>query len=413
MSHQKEGHDRLDYQETADVTEVHAAIAREHADPRADVTPIPTWLSVVCAASLCWAGIYVGVFHGGFSPGVYNEYDSNPSAFFPLPQGASAGGAAGPAAELSMVAFGEKVYKEVCQACHQPTGLGMPGQFPALAGSEWVDGSEANEKRLVAIILKGLKGPITVKGATYNNQMPGQGPQLNAKKVAAVVTYIRQAWGNKGGEISEAQAASAIKEFADHGDQFTVEELQKIPLDAKLKGGESPAGTQASAGEKPADAAAPPTAAAASGAAAPAAGAGTFDVAASIQRGATLYATSCGTCHMPNGMGLPPINPPLVGTDYVTGDVRRYIAIPLKGINGPMKVGATIYPGPMIPPAMMFPLVVNDDAKLADVLNYIRNSWGNKGEVITPDLVKSVRAEFSTRTTPWIEAELLNFPQPK
>jgi mono/diheme cytochrome c family protein len=400
MSQPNEGQDRLDYQETADITEVHAAIAREHAEPSADVTPIPTWLSIVCAAALCWAGIYVGIFHGGFSPKVYNEYESNPTAFFPLPGGATSG-PGGPAVELTALQLGEKVYKEVCQACHQPTGLGQAGQFPALAGSEWVDGSEYNEKRLVAVVLKGMKGPVTVKGSAYNGAMPPQENALKPNKLAAVLTYVRQAWGNKGGEITEAQVIAAKKEFADRSDQWTVEEIKKIPLDAKLEGAGAPA-TQAKTEPKPGDTAKP---------AAPATG--SFDLAASLQRGATLYPTSCGTCHMPNGMGLPPVNPPLVGSELVTGDARRTIAIPLKGINGPLKVGATVFPGPMIPPALMFPAVVNDDAKLADVLNYVRNTWGNKADAITPEQVKKVRAEFADRPAPWTEAELLNFPPAK
>ena len=400
MSQPNEGQDRLDYQETADITEVHAAIAREHAEPSADVTPIPTWLSIVCAAALCWAGIYVGIFHGGFSPKVYNEYESNPTAFFPLPGGATSG-PGGPAVELTALQLGEKVYKEVCQACHQPTGLGQAGQFPALAGSEWVDGSEYNEKRLVAVVLKGMKGPVTVKGSAYNGAMPPQENALKPNKLAAVLTYVRQAWGNKGGEITEAQVVAAKKEFADRSDQWTVEEIKKIPLDAKLEGAGAPA-TQAKTEPKPGDTAKP---------AAPATG--SFDLAASIQRGATLYPTSCGTCHMPNGMGLPPVNPPLVGSELVTGDARRTIAIPLKGINGPLKVGATVFPGPMVPPALMFPAVINDDAKLADVLNYVRNTWGNKADAITPEQVKKVRAEFADRPAPWTEAELLNFPPAK
>jgi len=400
MSQPNEGQDRLDYQETADITEVHAAIAREHAEPSADVTPIPTWLSIVCAAALCWAGIYVGIFHGGFNPKVYNEYESNPTAFFPLPGGATSG-PGGSAVELTAIQLGEKVYKEACQACHQPTGLGQAGQFPALAGSEWVDGSEYNENRLVAIVLKGLKGPITVKGAAYNGAMPPQENALKPNKLAAVLTYVRQAWGNKGGEITEAQVIAAKKEFADRSDQWTIEEIKKIPLDAKLEGAGAPA-TQAKTEPKPGDTGKP---------AVPATG--SFDLAASIQRGATLYPTSCGTCHMPNGMGLPPVNPPLVGSELVTGDARRTIAIPLKGINGPLKVGATVFPGPMVPPALMFPAVINDDAKLADVLNYVRNTWGNKADAITPEQVKKVRAEFADRPAPWTEAELLNFPPTK
>jgi mono/diheme cytochrome c family protein len=282
----------------------------------------------------------------------------------------------------------------------------MAGQFPALAGSEWVDGPEYNEKRVVAIVLKGLKGAVTVKGASFNNAMPAQEQQLSPKKVAAVLTYVKQAWGNKGGEISEAQVAAAKKEFASRSDQWTIEEIKQIPLDAKLEGAAAPAATQVKAEAKPAETAKP-------AATAPAVATGTYDLAASIQRGAAHYATSCGTCHLPTGAGIPPINPPLVGSEYVTGDARRVIAIPLKGINGPLKVGATIFPGPMIPPGLMFPAVINDDKNLADVLNYIRNSWGNKAEVITPEMVAKVRAEFAGRPAPWTEAELLNFPPAK
>src|SRR5688572_9405529 len=92
MSHQNEGQDRLDYRETADITEVHASVLREHAEPRAGTMPIPVWLGVLCAGALTWAGAYVGMFHSGFSGKVYNEYESSPSAFFPLKSGQQGGG---------------------------------------------------------------------------------------------------------------------------------------------------------------------------------------------------------------------------------------------------------------------------------------------------------------------------------
>ena len=406
MSQPNEGQDRLDYQETADITEVHGAIAREHAEPSADVTPIPTWLSLVCAVALCWAGAYIGVFNGGFSGKVYNEYESSPSVFFPLPGGALAGG--GPAAaDLTPLQLGAKVYKETCINCHMPNGLGQPGQTPPLAGSEWVDGAEFNEKRLVGIVLKGLKGPVTVKGANFNSPNMQPWEAIGPKKIAAVLTYVRQEWGNKGGEITEAQVVAAKKEFSSHGDQWTIEEIKKIPLDAKLEGAAAPAAPGSTkADAKPGDAAKPSVAA-------PAASSGTYDLAASIQRGAGHYATSCSICHLPTGVGIPPLNPPFIGSEYVTGDPRRVIAIPLKGINGPLKVGAIVFPGPMIPPALMFPVVINNDRNLADVLNYIRNSWGNKAEVISPEMVAKVRAEFAGRLQPWTEAELLKFPPSK
>ncbi len=411
MSQPNEGQDRLDYRETDDITEVHASIAREHAEPSVDVTPIPMWLSVVCAASLCWAGIYVGIFHGGFNPKVYNEYESNPTAFFPLPQGSSTA-VGGAAAELTQVALGEKVYKEVCQACHQPTGLGMAGQFPPLAGSEYVDGSEASEKRLVAIVLKGLKGPITVKGAAFNNAMPGQEAALTPKKIAAVLTYVRQAWGNKGGEITEAQVLAGKKEFANHGDQWTVDEIKSIPLDAKLEGGGAAApaagATQAKADAKPADAKS------AEAKAAPAASSGAvFDLPSSIAAGKGIYMATCFACHQATGMGVPGAFPPLAGTPFVNDDDRRLVAIVLKGIVGAITVDGKVYATGMPNPMLTFPQL-KEDKNVADVLNYVRNNFGNKNErAITPEFVGKVRAEFVGREAQWTEAELLKFPAAK
>ena len=406
MSQPNEGQDRLDYQETADITEVHAAIAREHAEPSADVTPIPMWLSIVCAAALCWAGAYIGMFNGGFSPKVYNEYESSPSAFFPLPGGALAGGG-GPAAELTPLQLGAKIYKETCINCHMPNGLGQPGAVPALAGSEWVDGAEFNEKRLVAIVLKGVKGPVTVKGANFNSQMQAWEP-LGPKKIAAVLTYVRQEWGNKGGEITEAQIAAAKKEFSGHSDQWTMDEIKQIPLDAKLEGAAAPAApgaTQAKTDAKPGDAAKP----AAPG---PAAG-GAFDISASIAAGKGIYMATCFACHQATGMGVPGAFPPLVGSPFVHEDDRRVVAIVLKGIVGAITVDGKVYATGMPNPMMTFPQL-KDDKNVANVLNFVRNNFGNKNErAITPDFVAKVRAEFAARDAQWTEAELLKFPPAK
>jgi mono/diheme cytochrome c family protein len=409
MSNPNEGQDRIDYVETADITEVHASIAREHAEPRADVTPIPAWLSIACAVSLCWAGAYVGIFHGGFNANVYNEYESSPVAFFPLPKGAVADGG-GAVAELTPLALGAKVYKETCINCHMPNGLGQPGAVPPLAGSEWVDGSEYNEKRLVAGVLKGIKGPITVKGAAFNSQMQAW-ESLGPKKIAAVLTYVRQEWGNKGGEITEAQVAAAKKEFSARSDQFTAEELRQIPLDAKLEGAAAPAATEVKADAKPADSKpqeAKPAAVAGSPAAPdPAA----FQ--ASIAAGKNIYMQTCFACHQATGMGVPGAFPPLVGTPYVHEDDRRLVAIVLKGIVGALTVDGKVYATGMPNPMLTFPQL-KDDKNVADVLNYVRNNFGNKNErVITPEFVARVRAEFADRDAQWTEAELLKFPAAK
>ena len=66
MSNPKEGSDRIDYQETPDdITEVHAAVEREKPEPSAEVTPMPMWLTGVCAVATVWAGLYFGIFNGG------------------------------------------------------------------------------------------------------------------------------------------------------------------------------------------------------------------------------------------------------------------------------------------------------------------------------------------------------------
>lgn len=404
MSQSNEGQDRIDYRETSDVTEVHAAYLREHQEPSAEVTPIPTWLSLVSAAALCWAGLYVGFFHGGFSPKIYSEFTS-PLALFAKPEKKGKAGAV--AAELSLAQIGEGVYKSNCAACHQPNGMGTPGTIPPLAGSEWVDGSEANEKRLISMVLKGLQGPVTVKGATYNGAMPPW-ESLGNKKVAAVLTYIRQGFGNKAGEITEAQVAAVKKEVESQTTPFTVDQIKAIPVDTKVEGG----------------AAAAPVAALEANAA-PAAGvpvatpiptpapAAAFDLTESIARGKGFYMLACGACHQPTGLGMPGAFPPLAGSEYVIENERRLIAITLKGVSGPIKVAGKDFNSMMLPPETMF-AGLKEDGKLADVLNYVRNSFGNKVEKpITPEMVAAARKEFAERTTPWTEAELLNFPAPK
>lgn len=112
------------------------------------------------------------------------------------------------------------------------------------------------------------------------------------------------------------------------------------------------------------------------------------------------------------GLGLPGAFPPLAATEYTTGDSRRMVAILLKGVQGPLKVKDVTYTNVMLPVDTQFP-ILKDDSKVADVTNYVRNSFGNKDETgVTPEFVTKVRAEFASRTTPWTEAELLKFPAP-
>jgi cytochrome c oxidase subunit 2 len=89
------------------------------------------------------------------------------------------------------MARGEKKYAEVCAACHQPTGQGLAGAFPALAGSKVVAGPVADQVKLV---LNGRKGVFTA-----TSQMPAQS-MLSDTDIAAVITYTRNAWSNHSAE---------------------------------------------------------------------------------------------------------------------------------------------------------------------------------------------------------------------
>lgn len=107
-----------------------------------------------------------------------------------------------PAEDLAALAKdGAALYAARCAGCHQPTGDGLPGLFPPLAGAEQVNGPD---EALVDILLKGLNGPITVKGGQYNGQMPAFA-DLSDKEIASVLNHLRSSWGNNGKLISPAQ----------------------------------------------------------------------------------------------------------------------------------------------------------------------------------------------------------------
>lgn len=89
---------------------------------------------------------------------------------------------------------GAAVYTAQCAACHQAGGTGIPGAFPPLAGHVG-DLYAADPEYLVAVMLYGLQGQITVAGASYNGLMPAFG-QLSDAEIAAVLNHVLTAWGD-------------------------------------------------------------------------------------------------------------------------------------------------------------------------------------------------------------------------
>lgn len=102
--------------------------------------------------------------------------------------------------------------------------------------------------------------------------------------------------------------------------------------------------------------------------------------------GQSIYEQNCLTCHQSNGSGVPNLNPPLRGTDWVLGDKTRLINVVLKGLQG-QEIEGDMYDNAM--PAHDF---LKDD-QIADVLTYIRSNFGNKADAITADEVKVVRGK--------------------
>lgn len=110
------------------------------------------------------------------------------------------------------------------------------------------------------------------------------------------------------------------------------------------------------------------------------------NMAKSIANGKTVYANNCMNCHMEDGKGLEGAFPPVAKSDYLKRLPKDLIAVILKGQSGEIKVNGVVYNGMM--PAQDY----LSDQEIADVLNYINNSWGNKNlKPILPSQVKQLR----------------------
>lgn len=198
-----------------DVGQLHAPIMREKREPRDGFEPVPLMLVATFGAVLFWGGWYLATFSGGWQPDVLNP---DPEARFasrvPLEK-----------LPLDPLALGERLYRANCVSCHQVSGLGVAGQYPSLVGSEWV---LENDHQLKRILLQGIEGPMTVLGQTYSGNMPGFGGRLNDEQIAAVLTYIRQSWGNDA-ELITAEAVAATRAATQHRSQpWTEPELLAI-----------------------------------------------------------------------------------------------------------------------------------------------------------------------------------------
>lgn len=132
--------------------------------------------------------------------------------------------------KAEVMAKGKAIYLRdgSCATCHQPDGKGLgESGFPPLHGTNWVVGSQ---DRLIKLVLKGLYGPIDVNGKKYPGQVPMTpfGGMLKDDDVAAVLTYVRNAFGNKASAVS-AQKVKEIRAAVQSKTGFyTPQELLKL-----------------------------------------------------------------------------------------------------------------------------------------------------------------------------------------
>lgn len=155
----------------------------------------------LAAGSMC----YMIACSGGNESGNDSSASENTEAGTETETEAEPEAAPEASAELTQkMETGQQVYGQYCVVCHQQDGGGVPGAFPPLQETEWVNGEKDT---LISIVLNGLQGEITVKGEKYNSVMTPHN-FLSDDEVAAVLTYVRQSFGNKSSEVTAEEVAA-------------------------------------------------------------------------------------------------------------------------------------------------------------------------------------------------------------
>ncbi|MFV0337619.1 MAG: c-type cytochrome [Chthoniobacterales bacterium] len=144
---------------------------------------------------------------------------------------ASGGGAAADVISPETLALGKRLFTQNCLVCHQATGQGLPGAFPPLAGSDWLlprNGTWHGDNHIVKIVLNGMHGPIVVEGQPFNSMMTPWKDLLDDKQIAAILTYVRNEWGNKAPAITPEFVAEVRARNGDRSDPWTEAELKQV-----------------------------------------------------------------------------------------------------------------------------------------------------------------------------------------
>jgi mono/diheme cytochrome c family protein len=184
-----------------------------NAEPTATRSTVPMWIFALTLVLIYLGAVYFDHHSGWFDAKVYSPYANADELDAYQPKSGSA----------AMLARGKQVYEQVCGLCHGVDGLGKPGQAPPLAGSEFVNAKGI--QRLAHIPLSGVAGDIKVEGKDWNMSMAAMGAALSDSDLAAVLSYIRNSWGNKAepvtaDDVKQVRAIVSKSPAAMSGDQL-------------------------------------------------------------------------------------------------------------------------------------------------------------------------------------------------
>jgi len=174
----------------------HRAQQRETTEPSERSQPIPLIVAVITLAVVVTGALYILL--------------SEPFGQADLGDRRTLADLRPKVSVAGQAADGAQIFTTNCVACHQATGKGLPGVFPPLDGSEWVNG---DERILANILLHGVTGDITVAGVPYKGAMPAFA-QLGDAELAAVLTHVRSTWSNKSAAIKADLIAAERKASA-------------------------------------------------------------------------------------------------------------------------------------------------------------------------------------------------------
>jgi mono/diheme cytochrome c family protein len=176
---------------------------------------------------LYWGMVYFDQRGAWFDPHVYAPYHSFEEVTAYQPVNDAAG----------VLLKGKQLFHDNCAVCHMDTGIGNPANgCPPLVESDWV--SAKGPGRLIRLISKGAQGEIEVSGKMFpggsmlaiGDQMPGDEDQ-KSENIAAIISYIRDAFGNKAGPVTPEKVKAVRAEIKDRTTNYTPQELKSVPED--------------------------------------------------------------------------------------------------------------------------------------------------------------------------------------